>query len=188
MDNAALLNGHHKTRAVFKRFSWKSPLNRICTSRSCHICHTVMNVERWAILRLQRAWSYISQGKPSLGLFKKEKKSFKTVGKYESVLQKRHPQSNTFVSSSFQEWTVKLVSFGMWHHPRGYVSNFLMRPASSWGAPGRSGMWKKWCLLWGYCKCKSLSSLKSHNLGLALVDMEGEDQDILGLLNSFARL
>ena len=34
-------------------------------------------------------------------------------------------------SGSFQEWTVKLGSFDMWHHPRGYVSNFLMRPASS---------------------------------------------------------
>ena len=34
---------------------------------------------------------------------------------------------------------MKLGSFGMWHHPRGYVSNFLMRLASSWGAPGRSG-------------------------------------------------
>ena len=22
-------------------------------------------------------------------------------------------------------------ALGMWHHPRGYVSNFLMRPASS---------------------------------------------------------
>ena len=121
MDNAALLNGHHKTRAVFKRFSWKSPLNRICTSRSCHICHTVMNVERWAILRLQRAWSYISQGKPSLGLFKKEKKSFKTVGKYESVLQKRHPQSNTFVNGIKEEkqrWTFRLCKNATHHLKR----------------------------------------------------------------------
>ena len=27
----------------------------------------------------------------------------------------------------------------MWHHPRGYVSNFLVRPASSVGAPERLG-------------------------------------------------
>ena len=27
----------------------------------------------------------------------------------------------------------------MWHHPRGYVSNFLLRPASSLGALERSG-------------------------------------------------
>ena len=27
----------------------------------------------------------------------------------------------------------------MWHQPRGYVSNFLMRLASSCGVPGRSG-------------------------------------------------
>ena len=46
-----------------------------------------------------------------------------------------HPQDflqrGVLASGSFQEWTVKLGSFGMWHHPRGYVSNFLMRPASS---------------------------------------------------------
>ena len=46
-----------------------------------------------------------------------------------------HPQvflqRGVLASGSFQEWTVKLGSFGMWHHPRGYVSNFLMRPASS---------------------------------------------------------
>ena len=40
-------------------------------------------------------------------------------------------QRGVLASGSFQEWTVKLGSFGMWHHPRGYVSNFLMRPASS---------------------------------------------------------
>lgn len=45
----------------------------------------------------------MSQHKPSLGLFKKKKKSFKTVGKYESVLQKRHPQSNTFVNGIKEE-------------------------------------------------------------------------------------
>ena len=32
---------------------------------------------------------------------------------------------------SYQEWTGKLGSFSLWHHPRGYISNFLMRPASS---------------------------------------------------------
>ena len=46
-----------------------------------------------------------------------------------------HPQvflqRGVLASGSFQEWTVKLGSFDMWHHPRGYVSNFLMRPASS---------------------------------------------------------
>ena len=34
-------------------------------------------------------------------------------------------------SGSCQERTAKSESFGMWHHPRGYVSNFLGRPASS---------------------------------------------------------
>ena len=34
-------------------------------------------------------------------------------------------------SGSFQERTGKLGSFSMWYHPRGYVSNFLGRPASS---------------------------------------------------------
>ena len=33
----------------------------------------------------------------------------------------------------------KMRSFHMWQHPRGYVSNFLMRLASSRGALGRSG-------------------------------------------------
>ena len=32
---------------------------------------------------------------------------------------------------SYQKWTGKSGSFGMWHHPRGYVSNFLVRQASS---------------------------------------------------------
>ena len=32
---------------------------------------------------------------------------------------------------SCQERAGKSGSFGMWHHPRGYVSNFLVRPASS---------------------------------------------------------
>ena len=34
-------------------------------------------------------------------------------------------------SGSFQKRTWKLGSFGMWHHPRGYVLNFLVRLASS---------------------------------------------------------
>ena len=54
-----------------------------------------------------------------------------------------HPQvflqRGVLASGSFQEWTVKLGSFGMWHHPRGYVSNFLLRKASSLGAPGWAG-------------------------------------------------
>ena len=126
MGNAALLKGHHKTRTVFKRFSWKCPLNRICTSRSCHISQTVMKVERWAILRLQRAWTYMSQCKPSLGLFKKEKKkkSLKTVGKYESVLQKRHPQSNTFVNGIKEEkqrWTFRFCKNATHHLKRDMI-------------------------------------------------------------------
>ena len=40
-------------------------------------------------------------------------------------------QRGVLASGSFQEWTVKLGSFGMWHHPRGYISKFLVRPASS---------------------------------------------------------
>ena len=44
-----------------------------------------------------------------------------------------------WASGSYQERTRKLGSFGMWHQPRGYVSNFLMRLASSCGVPGRSG-------------------------------------------------
>ena len=46
-----------------------------------------------------------------------------------------HPQvflqRGMLASGSFQERTVKSGSFGMWHHPRGYVSNFLVRPSSS---------------------------------------------------------
>ena len=44
-----------------------------------------------------------------------------------------------WASGSYQERTRKLGSFGMWHQPRGYVSNFLMRLASSCGALGRLG-------------------------------------------------
>ena len=46
-----------------------------------------------------------------------------------------HPQGclrrGVRASGSYQERTGKSGSFGMWHHPRGYVSNFLVKPASS---------------------------------------------------------
>ena len=42
-------------------------------------------------------------------------------------------------SRSYLEQTGKSGSFGLWHHPRGYISNFLVRPASSVGAPERLG-------------------------------------------------
>ena len=46
-----------------------------------------------------------------------------------------HPQcclrGGVRASGFYQEWTGKSGSFGMWHHPRGYSSNFLVRPASS---------------------------------------------------------
>ena len=48
-------------------------------------------------------------------------------------------QRGVRASGSSQERTAKSRSFGMWHHPRGYVSNFLVRPASSGGALGRLG-------------------------------------------------
>ena len=54
-----------------------------------------------------------------------------------------HPQvflrKGVRASRSYQEQTGKSGSFGLWHHPRGYVSNFLVRPASSLGALERSG-------------------------------------------------
>ena len=54
-----------------------------------------------------------------------------------------HPQvflrKGVTASRSYQEQTGKSGSFGLWHHPRGYVSNFLVRPASSLGALERSG-------------------------------------------------
>ena len=50
-----------------------------------------------------------------------------------------HPQvclrKGVRASRSYQEQTGKSGSFGLWLHPRGYVSNFLMRPASSIGSP-----------------------------------------------------
>ena len=46
-----------------------------------------------------------------------------------------HPQSflqrGVQASGSFQELTGKSGSLGLWHHPRDYVSNFLVRLASS---------------------------------------------------------
>ena len=46
-----------------------------------------------------------------------------------------HPQGcihrGVRASGAYQERTGKSGPFGMWHHPRGYVSNFLVRPASS---------------------------------------------------------
>jgi len=57
-------------------------------------------------------------------LFKKEKKSFKTVGKYESVLQKRHPQSNTFVNGIKEEkqrWIFRLCKNATHHLKRDMI-------------------------------------------------------------------
>jgi len=46
-----------------------------------------------------------------------------------------HPQGclrkGVRASGSYQERTGKSGSFSVWHHPRGYFSNFLVRPASS---------------------------------------------------------
>ena len=54
-----------------------------------------------------------------------------------------HPQGclqrGVRASGSFQERTRKLGSFSMWHHPQCYVSNLIVRPASSCSAPERSG-------------------------------------------------
>ena len=56
-------------------------------------------------------------------------------GRQCSFLLCLHPQGclqrGFRASGSFQEHTGKLGSFSMWYHPRGYVSNFLGRPASS---------------------------------------------------------
>ena len=40
---------------------------------------------------------------------------------------------------TYLELTGKSVSCGMRHDPRGVLSSFNVRPASSWGATGRSG-------------------------------------------------
>ena len=47
---------------------------------------------------------------------------------------KRCPGIGTYL-----ECTRKSVSFGMWHDPRGFLLSLNVRPASSWGATGRSG-------------------------------------------------
>ena len=53
-----------------------------------------------------------------------------------------HPQGcllrGVQASGSYQQRAGQSESFGMWHHPRGYISNFLVRQASSWCALGRS--------------------------------------------------
>ena len=56
---------------------------------------------------------------------------FRTVC-YEELRERvRGLKRGVRASGSFQERTRKLGSFSMWYHPRGYVSNFLGRPASS---------------------------------------------------------
>ena len=45
--------------------------------------------------------------------------------------QKGYLQRGVWALGSYQERTGKSGSFGMCHHPRGYVSNILVRPASS---------------------------------------------------------
>ena len=46
-----------------------------------------------------------------------------------------HPQGclrrGVWASGFYQKWTMESGSFSMWHHSRGYVSNFLVRLASS---------------------------------------------------------
>ena len=58
-----------------------------------------------------------------------------------------HPQGclrrGVRASCSPQVRTGKLGSFSMLHHPRGYVSNFLVRPASSWGTQESPGTLSK---------------------------------------------
>ena len=39
----------------------------------------------------------------------------------------------------YLEWMGKSVSLGLWHDPRGFLSSFNVRLASSWGATGTSG-------------------------------------------------
>ena len=69
--------------------------------------------------------------------------SVRCTGVLVTLLLCLHPQgclrSGVRASGSYPEWTEQSGSFGMWHHPRGYVSNFLLRKASSLGAPGWAG-------------------------------------------------
>ena len=55
----------------------------------------------------------------------------------EEIEQRNNPYFRA--SGSYPDWTAPSGSFGMWHHPRGYVSKFLLRKASSLGAPGWAG-------------------------------------------------
>ena len=69
--------------------------------------------------------------------------SGRCTGVLVTLLLYLHPQgclrSGVRASGSYPERTAQSGSFGMWHHPRGYVSNFLLRKASSLGAPGWAG-------------------------------------------------
>ena len=68
-------------------------------------------------------------------------------GRQCSFLLCLHPQGclrrGVRASCSPQVRTGKLGSFSMLHHPLGYVSNFLVRPASSWGAQESPGTLSK---------------------------------------------
>ena len=69
--------------------------------------------------------------------------SVRCTGVLVTLLLCLHPQgclrSGVQASGSYPEWTEQSGSFGMWHHPRGYVSNLLLRKASSLGVPGWAG-------------------------------------------------
>ena len=61
--------------------------------------------------------------------------SGRCTGVLVSLLLCLHPQGclrrGVPASGSYPERTAQSGSFSMWHHPRGYVSNFLLRKASS---------------------------------------------------------
>ena len=42
-------------------------------------------------------------------------------------------------SRPYLKWIGKLVSLALWNDPRGFLSSFIVRPASSWGVTGMSG-------------------------------------------------
>ena len=50
----------------------------------------------------------------------------RVVTSFSGLHSKRCPGIGTYL-----EWTGKSVSFGMWHDPRGFLSSFNVRPASS---------------------------------------------------------